>query len=140
MFRFDGRDYTCSDLSQGDESGVHSLQGTLYDKTGYPDLNAQSYGIKVKIFRGFRDGLLFFGCSCFCGQKFRCIQLINSSCDSTPGGGIIRSSFPCIDVHTKGPVSLQIIKALTGNNKRNHFFPIIVRDSTEFPGMTPFKL
>jgi hypothetical protein len=138
MSGIDSRDLSCSNLPQGAESGVDFLQGTMYDKTGFQDLNAQSYELKVNFFRGFRDDLFYHVCSFFCGQKFRFIQITNSFCNLTPCGGISRSSFPCIDVHTHEPISLHIIKVLAGNTKRKHFFPIIVRDATEFPGITPF--
>lgn len=134
----DSRNLSCSTLPQRDESGIDSLQGAIYGITIFLDLNTQPYGRIVHFFRGLRDGLLLNVCTCLCSQKFRFVQINNSFCTSKPCGGIIRSSFTCINNYTHEPISLKIIKVLKDNTKRKHFVPIIVRESIKFPGITLF--
>jgi hypothetical protein len=138
MSGIDSRNPSCSTLPQRDESGIDSLQGALYGITLFLDLNAQPYERIVHFFRGSRDSLLFYICSCLCSQKFRFVQIPNSYWTLKPCGSIIRSSFTCINDYTHTPISLKIIKVLKDNIKRKRFVPIIVRESIKFPGITPF--
>lgn len=101
MFRFDTGELSRSNLPQKDEPGVHVLQGIMYEKTGYLDQYAQCYGKKGRMCgRGFQDGLRIGVCSNFRSQKFNCGNLTHHTCALEPVGGIIRSAFLRIDIHT----------------------------------------
>lgn len=92
---------------------------TMYDKTDWLDLCAQSHVKNGKIFRGFKDDFLFDVCFLFLALKFCTVTQASSPGAITPWGGIVLSSG--IGVHPKEPCFPQITESLRECIHRERF-------------------
>jgi hypothetical protein len=138
MSTFDVAELTPDHYAEWDALVDQSIYGTVFHKSGWLNACSRALGKKIKMFGCFRENQLTGGCSLFIEKKWGLVTSANSSCATTPYGGVILSPPPSPSVHKQETFSREIISALIKAIEKEQFMYVTIQNSPAFLDVRPF--